>query len=300
MRSLSLDPELLRAFVAVAECGSFTRAASLLHRTQAAVSLQVKRLEEQLGVALFRRTTARVEISAVGEEFLLDAQRILDLHEQALARLSGRQAAGRLRLGIMEDYGTKLLPPLLASAAQQFPLVQVEVEIGLTARMLKRIGSSFDAVFAMHPEGANEGELICREAPAWVAARDRATEDLDPLPVALSDRDCLFRQWASQALDEMGRAWRLAYISTSHAAVEAIVAQGLAVTVVKGSMLAPSLRVLQPGRGVPVLPGAEIRLHRAPKISAPARLVTDHLARGLRSRLPAMERQRKSRPLRGQ
>jgi DNA-binding transcriptional LysR family regulator len=284
MTNSSLDPELLRAFVAVAELRSFTRAAERLARTQAAVSLQVKRLEDRLGIVLLRRTKTRVDLSPVGEEFLPDARRILALNQQTLARLSSHKATGRVRIGVMEDYGTKLLPSLLASAAEQFPLVEVEMEIGLTARMLKRLGTSFDAVFAMHHDGAHEGDLICREKAVWATAKDAAAEHLEPLPLALSDRDCLFRQWATQALDESGKAWRLAYVSTSLAAVEAIVRQGLAVTVVKGSMLGPDLRALRSGSSLPRLPSAEIRLHKAAGITHPASLVVDHLARGLRSR----------------
>ncbi|RUZ94829.1 LysR family transcriptional regulator, partial [Mesorhizobium sp. M7A.F.Ca.CA.002.05.1.1] len=147
----NLDPDLLRAFVVVAERLSFTRAAEQLNRTQAAVSLQVKRLEERIETILFRRSTARVELTAAGEGFLIDARRILALNEQAIARVSGQQVAGQVRIGVMEDYGTKILPRLLSGIAERFPLVQVEMEIGLTARLLKRLGSSFDAVIAMHP-----------------------------------------------------------------------------------------------------------------------------------------------------
>ncbi|RUU08858.1 LysR family transcriptional regulator, partial [Mesorhizobium sp. M7A.T.Ca.TU.009.01.3.2] len=138
----NLDPDLLRAFVVVAERLSFTRAAEQLNRTQAAVSLQVKRLEERIETILFRRSTARVELTAAGEGFLIDARRILALNEQAIARVSGQQVAGQVRIGVMEDYGTKILPRLLAGIAERFPLVQVEMEIGLTARLLKRLGSS--------------------------------------------------------------------------------------------------------------------------------------------------------------
>ncbi|TPM39410.1 LysR substrate-binding domain-containing protein [Mesorhizobium sp. B2-3-4] len=278
----SLDPELLRAFVAVAERLSFTRAAEQLNRTQAAISLQVKRLEERLEVALFRRSTAHVELTAAGEDFLVDARRILVLNEQAIARVSNQRVAGRIRIGVMEDYGTKILPRLLADIAARFPLMQVEMEIGLTARLLKRLGSSFDAVLAMHPEGTAEGDLICRERAIWAAAAAHPVEELDPLPVALSDPDCLFRSWAVRALDKAGRPWRLAYVSPSLAATEAIVEQGLAITVVKGSMLTPGLRAVHSGRHVPVLPGAEIRLHRAATSSASAALVVDHLAHRLR------------------
>jgi DNA-binding transcriptional LysR family regulator len=283
MSTPSLDPELLRAFIAVAEHLSFTRAAAQLNRTQATVSLQVRRLEERIGMALFRRSTARVELTAAADSLLIDARRILALHEQAIMRIAGQKAAGRIRIGVMEDYGTKILPRLLAGVAERFPLVQVEMEIGLTSRLLKRLGKSFDAVVAMHPESSVEGEFICREKAIWAAAADHATEECSPLPVALSHSDCLFRAWAVQALNEADRPWRLAYISPSLAAVEAIVSQGLAVTVVKGSMLAPGLRRLLPGDRMPLLPGAEIRLHRSPELSRGGTLVLDHLARCLRS-----------------
>ena len=279
----SLDPELLRAFVSVAEHLSFTRAAERLNRTQATVSLQVRRLEECLGATLFRRSTARVELTATGHDFLIDARRILALGEQAIARIAHQKLAGRIRIGVMEDYGTKLLPHLLAEVAERFPLMQIEMEIGLTSRLLKKLGPSFEAVIAMHPEGAGGGELICRERAVWAAASDHAVEDRDPLPVALSNPDCLFRAWAVEALNEAGRPWRLAYVSPSLAAVQAIVEQGLAVTVVKGSMLGPRLRSIPTGRHVPPLPNAEIRLHRAATLDRSASLVVDQLAHRLRS-----------------
>lgn len=283
MSTPSLDPELLRAFVSVAEQLSFTRAAERLNRTQAAVSLQVRRLEERLGVALLRRSTARVELTAAGDGFLVDARRILSLGEQAVARLAGQKLAGRIRIGVMEDYGTKLLPNLLAELAERFPLVQIEMEVGLTSRFLKKLGPTFDVVIAMHPEGETGGELICRERPVWAAAPNSAVEKLDVLPVALSSPDCLFRSWAVAALDEARRPWRLAYVSPSLAAVEAIVERGLAVTVVKGSMLAPRLRTLPAGRLVPQLPNAEIRLHRSAALDEGAALAVDQLANRLRS-----------------
>lgn len=283
MSSPSLDPELLRAFVAVAEHLSFTRAGEHLNRTQAAVSLQVRRLEDRLGVALFRRSTARVELTVAGEGFLLDARRILALNEQAIARISGQTVTGRIRLGVMEDYGTRLLPPILAELAERFPLAQVEMEIGLTSLLLKRLSSSFDAVLAMHREDTAEGEIISRENAVWVAAADRPVEDCDPLPVALSNPDCLFRTWATEALDNNGIPWRLAYVSQSLAAVEAIVERGLAVTVMKGSMVSPRLRRLPPGRLFPSLPRAEIRLHRARTLGQGEALIIDYVAERLRS-----------------
>jgi DNA-binding transcriptional LysR family regulator len=102
------------------------------------------------------------------------------------------------------------------------------------------------------------------------------------LPVALSNPNCLFRFWAVDALNEAGRPWRLAYVSPSLAAVEAIVDQGLAVTVIKGSMIGPRLRRLSAGNSVPALPGAEIRLHRSGTLDQSSGLVADLLTRRLR------------------
>jgi DNA-binding transcriptional LysR family regulator len=181
------EPELLRAFVAVAEEASFTRAAARLHRTQAAVSLQIKRLEAQAGVGLLRRSTSRVSLSHAGEGFLADARRILALHAEAAARLTLGRQAGHVRIGVMEDYGSKVLPRLLARARERFPLLEVAVEIGLTSGMVDRLGSAFDIVIAMHPEGAGDGMFLRSETPAWIAAQDHAPELLDTLPVALSD-----------------------------------------------------------------------------------------------------------------
>src|SRR4051812_32995237 len=215
MSAPTLDPELLQAFVAVADRLSFTRAAAMLNRTQATVSLQVKRLEQRLGVTLFHRSTIRVELTAAGAGFLADARVILDLGDHALARLSNHRVTGRVRIGVMEDYGTRVLPLLLASARHRYPLVEVEMEIGLTAKMLTKLGSSFDVVVAMHSQGATEGEFLRREDAVWAAASGHAAEDALPLPVALSEPGCLFRDWAIQALDTSGRAWRLAYVSRS-------------------------------------------------------------------------------------
>lgn len=279
----TLDPDLLRAFVAVADTLSFTRAAEQLNRTQAAVSLQVRRLERRVDAALFRRSTSRVELTANGEAFLADARQILTLNAQALARMSGRAESGRVRLGVMEDLGAKVLPQALATATARFPGVVVEMETGLTARMLKRLGSSFDAVIAMHGAGASEGELLRREEAVWAVGADLSVAGRDPLPLALSQPDCLFRAWALDALNAAGRAWRLAYVCQSLAATEALALEGLAVTVAKRSLLSPLLRAAPDSLGLPALPGAEIRLHRADGQQATATRFLDALAIGLRA-----------------
>ncbi|MCA6096994.1 LysR substrate-binding domain-containing protein [Bradyrhizobium australafricanum] len=277
-----LNPDLLQAFVAVAEHRSFTRAASALNRTQSAVSMQVKRLEERLQAELFHRSTSSVDLSAAGEGLLGYARRILSLNAEAVGRVREHGTDGRVRLGVMDDYGTMIVPPLLKDFIASYPLIHVEMETGLTSTMTDRLGEAYDLVIAMHPEGRGEGELLRTEQAVWAASAAHRVEELDPLPVALYPQGCLFRSWAMQALDQANRPWRLAFVSHSLSAVEAIAAQGLAVTVVKSGTFPPTLRRLTARDGMPRLPRAEIRLHRAQNLSHAASLLADHLVAALR------------------
>jgi DNA-binding transcriptional LysR family regulator len=273
-----LDPDLLKAFVAVAEHRSFTRAATALNRTQSAVSMQIKRLEERLDTTLLHRTKTRVELSPAGEGLLGYARRILLLGDEAVVRLRQHKVAGHVRLGVMDDYGTIVIPPLLASFAASAPDIKVEMETGLTARMPERLGKHYDLVIAMHPQGQGNGELLRREQAVWATSASRPVEAMDPMPVALYPQGCLFRKWAIEALDKARRRWQMAFVSHSLAAVEAVVAQGLAVTVVKSGTFPSSLRPLSVAQGMPALPAADIRLHRASGLSHAASLLADHLA----------------------
>jgi DNA-binding transcriptional LysR family regulator len=273
----ALDPELLKAFVAVADQRSFTRAASQLHRTQSAISMQIKRLEDRLGVELFHRTKASVELSAPGEGLLGYARRILALSEEAVARLREHKVHGVVRLGVMDDYGSMILPPLLASFMAAYPLIHVQMETGLTASMPERLGEAFDLVIAMHAAGGDEGELLGREQAQWATSAHHAVEVQDPLPVALYPQGCLFRKWAIEALDKAKRRWRLAFVSHSLSAVEQIAARGLAVTVVKSGTFPPRLRVLSERESMPPLPAADIRLHHTARLSPAGVLLAEHL-----------------------
>src|ERR1700744_4582781 len=142
----ALDPELLQAFVAVADQRSFTRAAAMLNRTQSAVSMQIKRLEDRLGVELFHRTKANVDLSSAGEGLLGYARRILSLNDEAVGRLREHKVEGLVRLGVVDDYGNIVVPPLLSSFISGYPLIHVEMETGLTGSMVNRLGESFDLV----------------------------------------------------------------------------------------------------------------------------------------------------------
>ena len=288
----ALDPELLQAFVAVADQRSFTRAAATLNRTQSAVSMQIKRLEDRLGVELFHRTKANVDLSPSGEGLLGYARRILSLNDEAIAHLREHKVEGVVRLGVMDDYGTSVVPPLLASFLAGYPLIQVEMETGLTSSMPARLGEAYDLVIAMHPAGRGDGEFLCREQAVWATSAEHPVEEQDPLPVALYPQGCLFRRWAMEALDAAKRRWRLAFVSHSLAAVESIAAQGLAVTVVKSGTFPSRLRRLSERDGLPPLPAADICLHRAANLSHAGALLADHLRMAISQERPLQSKPR--------
>ena len=281
-----LDPDLLKAFVAVAEHRSFTRAAATLNRTQSAVSVQIRRLEERLGTRLFQRTRAGAAPTAAGDALLAYARRLLALNAEAVDALCARKREAVVRLGVMDDYGTIVIPPLLAGFAKSHPEIRVEIETGLTATMPARLGEAYDVVIAMHPEGRGDGELLRREQAVWAAAKSYPVEADGTLSVALYPPGCLFRQWAAEALDAAGLPWRLAFVGRTLAGVEAIAAEGLAITVVKACTLPPRLRALSGRDGLPPLPAADIRMHRARNLSRPAALLADHLRRGISEPAP--------------
>ena len=286
MTASVLDPDLLKAFVAVAEHRSFTRAAATLNRTQSAVSVQIRRLEERLGTRLFQRTRAGAAPTAAGDALLAYARRLLALNAEAVDALCARKREAVVRLGVMDDYGTIVIPPLLAGFAKSHPEIRVEIETGLTATMPARLGEAYDVVIAMHPEGRGDGELLRREQAVWAAAKSYPVEADGTLSVALYPPGCLFRQWAAEALDAAGLPWRLAFVGRTLAGVEAIAAEGLAITVVKAGTLPPRLRALSGRDGLPPLPAADIRMHRARNLSRPAALLADHLRRGISEPAP--------------
>jgi DNA-binding transcriptional LysR family regulator len=279
---VDLDPDLLRAFVAVADHRGFTRAARSLNRTQSAISMQIKRLEAMMAAPLFERGRA-VQLTREGESLIGYARRILDLNDEAVRHLDDGRLAGTVRMGVIDDYAGCVLPEILARFAAQHPGIYVEVHTGLTVDLLELLGDRLDLVLGMQPQGSGRGEFLREDPPVWAVGKGHRVHERDPLPLALYPSGCLFRDWALAALDASGRRWRLAYMSPSRSAVEAACAAGLAVTVVKASTLPATLRRLGEEDGFPALPAAEITLHRAPgKPRRAAAALADFIAASLR------------------
>ena len=279
MPRLTLNNELLRAFLAVVERRSFTQAAVSLHRTQSAVSMQIKRLEQALDVRLFERDRPSLELTAAGTRLVDHARRMLELNDLAIAqvRQSESEERERVRMGVMEDVGHDVLPPALARVRATVPGVRVELQTGLTALMQDQLGQQFDLVIAMHPAGQGGGVLIRREQPVWATGPSCRIDPRDPIPLGLCPPECLLRTWAIEALEAANRPWHLTCVGQSAAAVNAMTAQGETITVVKSSLFPRTLRRISRHSGMPRLPPADIRLHRAPGLCGVASRLADQL-----------------------
>lgn len=280
----TLDPELLRAFVAVVDCGGFSQAAGRLLRGQSAVSLQIKRLEEQLGIRLLERSPRHVRLTSGGELIIEQARRLLSLHEDLIAKAREPELAGTVRLGAPEDFATSRLPRILARFSRSHPRVALEVTCELTLDLLARFdGGGLDmALVKRDPAVALQGTRVWREQLVWVAgSREVAVPD-QPLPLVCSPIPCVYRGRATAALDAAGLTWRVAYSCGSLAGSHAAVRAGLGVTVLPKDMVPADLVILdEDATGLPPLRDTEIALVCASTIPAPAERLREFIVHEL-------------------
>ncbi|MDW8443091.1 MAG: LysR substrate-binding domain-containing protein [Acetobacteraceae bacterium] len=278
-----LDTALLLSFVAVAETGSLTRGASRLGLAQPTVSLRLKRLETELGQALFERGPRRLSLTPAGEVLLGYARRILALSDEARARLGEAEMEGVVRLGTPEDFATTHLAGVLARFAATHPRTALSVTTDLTLNLLERFrAGEFDLVLIKRePGGPGGGVRVWREALVWAALREDWFAADGALPLVVSPHPCVYRRRAMEALQAAGRAWRVAYTSTSLAGTQAAVRAGLGLTVLPRGMVPPDLVVLGPEDGAPDLRETEIALLTAEPLSRPAARLAEHVVRSL-------------------
>ena len=261
-----LNFELLRTFVAVAECGGFHRAAERLNLTQSTISQQIKRLELETKRPLFRRTTRSVALTDDGEMFLGDARRLLQLEEAARLRLAAPRLAGTVRLGVVEEVAGGALPSALGRFAMLHPGVKLEVQIGVSADLIQQFNAGrLDVVFAKRPLGTSKGRLVWREPLVWAAADGF---DLIPgaaLPLALYRERSVSREAALAALHDSQLTWEIVYTSPSLTGVRAAALAGLAITPLPESAVIAGLRILHVEEGLPRLPDLEFAIYEKAK-----------------------------------
>lgn len=261
MNLRDLDPELLRAFVAVVDGGGFTRAAAKLHRTQPTISQQLKRLEERLGTPLMQRNTRSVALTERGELMLGYARRLLALNDEAVEALAETQLQGSVRLGAAQDVADGGLADLLVHFTRLHPGVRLEVRVDANLILREEVerGALDLAVLIQEPGQGGVGcEVIERLRRVWVASPALVIDPDEPLPLVLPNGPCLFRNAALSALDAIGRSWRIVLTTPSLAGIRAAVRAGLGVGVRTERWLESDLKIVDDI--LPPLPDVEVAL----------------------------------------
>jgi DNA-binding transcriptional LysR family regulator len=277
-----LEIDLLRSFVAVAAHRNFTQAARAVGRTQSAVSLQIKRLEDIVGKRLFDRNRQSVSITHVGEALLVYANRILAANDEALSFIQRPEAAGLIRLGAPDDYATYLLPSILAGITKDHPRLQFEVACDNASDLLPKLEhGDLDVVLATHPTNAVAGQIARHEPLHWVASPNYVDDPETPLSLVLFPSGCVCRDIALDALKQINRPWHVAYSTRSIGLMEQAMLENAGISVMEASIIPPSLKIIDGQTGLPTLSEVVISVHQSNTSEPHISLVADILLKKL-------------------
>lgn len=282
MSHVNFDVAVLRSFVVGIDLGSFAKASERVGRSTSAVSAQIRKLEEQTGTSLFRKSGRGLALTDAGEVFLRYARRLVELNDEAFAATRGTDLQGWVRLGLQEDFSETLLPGVLGRFARAHPKVRIEARVARNTDLLARLDAGeLDLALIWDDSSPSAQALrvtgtcipVAKPMVQWIAsdALQWTAGQGEPLPLVLFDGPCTICAMATAALDRAGIAWRVALTSPSLAGLWAATAAGLGVTMRTRYGLPPGLRPLDADAcALPPLPAMSLVLVRASKApSAP-------------------------------
>ena len=271
----NFDIEAMRTIVVGTELGSFARAAVHLSRSQSAVSMQLKRLEEQVGRPLFRRNGRGLVPTEAGEELLLYARRIVELHDEAAAAMGATTLHPTVRMGLPQDFFEDVMPESLSRFSRYRPDAHVEVRAGRNYALEDEVNAGrLDMAIAFFEAGrSNAGTLLASMPMSWFASKKLVNQDWQRIPLVLFDHPCLFRQTALHALDSQAIPWRLALTTPSLPGVWGALRFGLGITVRAAHRIPAAIHEVRTAFDLPALPEIELRLvKRAGLVTAASEL----------------------------
>lgn len=290
--SASFDIEALRTMVAGNELGSFARAAFHLGRSQSAVSMQLKKLEEQAGQALFRRSGRGLVPTEAGDALLVYARRIIDLHDEAAASLGAKATTASIRMGLPQDFFEDVMPEAITQFSHQRPNVHIEVHAGRNYALEEEVRSGhLDLALAFVRPGADKNKERLKTLPLyWLAGEAVArSPDAAPVPLVLFDHPCLFRQTAIQTLEADARRCRVSLTTPSLPGVWAALRFGHGITVRTAHRIPAGIRDVGVALNLPKLPSLELRLLTAAEPSPAASELRDILKHVVREQVIVQE-----------
>ncbi|MGH6817068.1 MAG: LysR substrate-binding domain-containing protein, partial [Hyphomicrobiaceae bacterium] len=256
-----IDMSLLRAFVAVVDTGSVTGAAHLLNRTQAAVSLQIKRLEDLLGQELFLREHKRLHLAPAGERLLGNAQRLLSMNDEVWGQMTTPSFEGEVRLGVPADIVPTYIPPILRRFNAAWPRVRISLACMNSMELLEELDKGhFDLTLTTDTPGGSRSEALRFDRLVWVGIPGGDVHLREPLPISIGGQTCRFRKVVLDALRQADRDWRMVIEVSNYEAINATVAAGLAVTAALRDSIPEGFEILGSDSGLPDLPEFAINL----------------------------------------
>ena len=279
----SLDVDQLKSFLAIADSGNFTRAAEEVNKTQSAVSMQMKRLEETIGRPIFARDGRASRLTADGEKLVDYARRLVAMNDEAVANFTQPELTGTVRFGTPDDYADLFLPEILARFHRTHPQVNVDVECYQSAVLANHIrNGELDLSVVTFNGGDIHGEALMSAELLWVTSARHQTHMQKILPFAASGQTCGWRKLALQRLTDTGKEYRVAYTSPNFTTICAVVQQGLAVAAMPRICVKQGMRILTEAEGFPQLGAFDIGLIQKPgKLSRAADALAQHVREGL-------------------
>ena len=248
MKQLSLDN--LRTFVSVIEQGGYAKAGDFLGRSQPAISLQIKKLEEQLDRKLFTKVGQRHMPSADGNWLYPKAKELLELNDGIFRALTPAPLSGRLRLGIPNEFASTLLPGLIGEFSKRYPDVSLEVTSSLGRDLLHASRrNQFDLILALvNPDAkSDDGELVLEDDVVWVGDANRPFVG-ENIPLVLAPDGCMYRSRVIDELKQQTRSWKISYTNADLSGLVAAIQQGLGITALARSSMPENLTVLKDNR----------------------------------------------------
>ncbi len=261
--SQDLQMDWLKCFVAVVDTGSLSGAAGEVHRSQSAVSMQLKKLEAAVGHCLLERDSRSQQLTAEGQRLLGYARRILDLHSEAQFALQGDALSGTVRLGVPDDYAARYLTPVLRRFAPRHSGVEIVLSCEQSTALIPRVAAGDLDLALVSRDHARRGTLLFHEPMVWVGSEHFALWRRDPLPIAVYEEASLARRGALHSLALQGRQHRVVYNSSSLAGQIAAVESGLAVAALTQCSAPPHLQVLGSKHGLGPLAPMEVAVYRS-------------------------------------
>jgi len=282
----AFDMDALRAMVVGTELGSFARAAMKLGRSQSAISMQLKKLEQQAGRPLFSRNGRGLVPTEAGDALLTYARRIIALNDEAAAFLGATVAVASVRIGLPQDLVDDVLPEVFTRFSRQRPDVHLEVRAGRNYALGEDVRAGrLDIALAFAMPGSDiHGMRITSLPMLWLGRKGLPKPPIDhPIPLVLFDHPCLFRQIALQTLEGGDLRWRLALTTPSLPGVWAALRASQGISVRAAHRIPPEITEIGSAFGLPRLPEVELRMHAANELSPAAASLRNILAQAVRA-----------------